>query len=122
MRLIDTELTKGRFTLFGTAAPVAGMQAGDNVGKEITSYLLDIAREFGAFGLVCIVLGAIIWWLLQDRKRQFAVWTQLINDRDKRIQELTAKCFELSGTLGEMGAKYREATQKHIEFLRGTKK
>lgn len=49
----------------------------EDVSAEITSRAFEY---WGAFGFVVVILGLVIWWLLQHNKSQRAAFQRVIDD------------------------------------------
>ena len=74
-------------------------------------------ERFGAFGLVVILLGGVIWWLLKDRREARATYLRSIGERDSELRELRDMLFTAYRENGEAAHKSSRLVSEAIQAV-----
>ena len=63
--------------------------------EEAATHLASKQLEvFGAFSLVIILGGLIVWWLLRHQERQRLAFVRIIDQKDEKLEKLEALAFQ----------------------------
>ncbi len=110
-----TTNARSRYLFFISIAAVStAVFASSDIEAQAFMYALKQLEFFGAFGLVVLLLCAVIWYLAHDKKRVRESYESIIKAKDEEIKDKDQAVRQLEREFRDMLAQNIE-TMKALE-------